>query len=250
MSRDLEGEIAIVTGAATGIGAAIARKLAERGAVVCAVDLDAEGAERAAAALAAEGLDAWALGADVGDQSHVRRVVAQVLQTRGTPSILVNNAGITRPAMVEKMDLDAWESVLRVNLTAHFLTINAVAPSMIAAGRGAIVNVSSIAGLRGSVGQVNYAASKAGVIGLTKAAALELARHGIRVNAVAPGVVATEMTRTVRETPKLRERYIDTIPLGRAADPDEVASAVCYLVSAEASYVTGDVLVVAGGAHV
>jgi 3-oxoacyl-[acyl-carrier protein] reductase len=163
-------------------------------------------------------------------------------------SVLVNNAGITRPAMLERMSLEDWDAVLRANLTSQFLTTRAVAPHMIEARSGAIVNIASTVALRGGIGQVNYIAAKAGVIGLTKGSALELARYGIRVNAIAPGTIETDMTRTILQTPKFRQRYVDTIPIGRVGNAHDIANAVVFLASDRAAFITGEVVFVDGGA--
>ena len=244
----LTGQIALVTGAARGIGAAIARGLATEGAIVYAADLDDVAAKDSVRLIAETGGEAFPLKLDVSSEESVRAAVAEITAEQGRVDILVNNAGISRPAMLHKMTDDEWQSVVDVNLTGLFRTIRAVSESMMQHG-GAIVNVSSLAGRRGSIGQINYAAAKAGVIGLTMSAALELARYGVRVNAVAPGVVETDMTRTILTDDRFREKYLREIPLQRIGTPDDIAEAVLYLVSTRASFITGQVLSVDGGTY-
>jgi len=245
----LEGKVAIVTGAGRGIGRGIALELAAQGAKVVLWDISEESVQGTVAGLKEGGSTAMAIAADVSNAAAVDDVFAKVEAELGPVDVLVNNAGITRTAMLLKMTDQQWDDVLRVNLTAIFYTTRAAARLMKERGRGAIVNVSSTAGQKGTIGQVNYAAAKAGVIGLTKATALELARYNIRCNCVAPGVVETEMTTKVLTDEKLRPQYLAGIPLGRVGQPYDIAATIAFLASDEASFITGQILGVNGGGY-
>jgi len=249
----LEGKAVIVTGAAQGIGRAIANGVLELGGRVVAIDRNAEALDQFAVEVGGDRLIVAA--GDVTDGDFIMRTVDTAAEWAGHIDGLVNNAGISRAAMIHKMDMDTWASVIDVNLTAPFRLLQAVGRKMLAqaaAGAtapGAIVNVSSDAGRRGTVGQINYGASKSGMNGLTMSAAREWAAKGIRVNAVAFGVVETPMTETVRGE-KFRDTYLAQIPLGRWGTPEEVAQPVCFLLSEAASYITGQIISVNGGYHI
>lgn len=243
--------VAVVTGAARGIGAAIARRLAADGHDIALIDLDAAACAETLALVLAQGRRALAVAADVADESSVEAAIASVTGELGPPSILVNNAGILRDRTLLRMDLADWNQVLAVNLTGAFLMCRAVVPAMRETGGGRIVNLSSTAAL-GVFGEANYSAAKAGVIGLTRTLALELGRYGITVNAVAPGFTVTAMTRAVAERMGLAfdemvDREVAAIPMGRAGQPNDIAHAVSFFASHGAGFVSGQTLFVAGG---
>lgn len=237
---------ALVTGASRGIGRAIALKLASAGYTVA---INYAGSHDAAAAVKSEieaaGGKAILLQGDVSKPEDVDRIFKSVKEQFGALDVLVNNAGINRDALLIRMKEENWDAVISTDLKSDFLTIKAAAMMMMRKKKGSIINISSVVGVTGNAGQANYAAAKAGVIGLTKACAKELAPRHIRVNAVAPGFIETAMTDGIPE--KLRDAMIASIPLGRMGQPEDVAKAVCFLASEEASYITGQVLVVDGG---
>ncbi|MGI8915586.1 MAG: 3-oxoacyl-ACP reductase FabG [Chloroflexota bacterium] len=238
------GKIALVTGAARGIGRGIAEKLGAEGADLVLVDLSVEALAATASQLTATGRRVLPLGADVGDRQQADGVVAAALAEFGRLDILVNCAGINRDAILHRMTDEQWDDVLRVDLTAVFYLTRAAAIHMRQRGSGRIINISS-ASWQGNVGQANYAAAKAGVIGLTKTAARELAPKGVTANAICPGFIETEMTRAV--PPEAWERIASRIPMGRVGSPADVGNMVAFLASDEAGYVTGEVINVGGG---
>jgi 3-oxoacyl-[acyl-carrier protein] reductase len=243
---DLTHRIALVTGASRGIGRAIARSLAGQGAVVVAAARGDNAAETVAGIVAAGGR-AEAVGLDVTDQAAVDREVSAVVARHGRLDILVSNAGITRDQLLLRMKRDDWDAVLATNLTATFTLCQAALKPMLKQRAGRVVAVSSVVGQMGNAGQANYAASKAGLIGFCKSMAREVASRGITVNVVAPGLIETDMTRALTEDS--RGDWSTRIPLGRLGSPADVASAVCFLASDEASYITGHVLAVNGGMY-
>jgi 3-oxoacyl-[acyl-carrier protein] reductase len=243
---DLSDRVALVTGASRGIGRAIARQLASHGAHVVAA-ARGENARAVADEIGGSGGRAEAIMLDVTDQAAAEAALAGVVERHGRIDILVNNAGIARDQLMLRLKREDWDAVLATNLTGAFAMTQAALKPMIRQRRGRIVSISSVVGQSGNPGQANYAASKAGLIGFTKAVALEVASRGITVNVVAPGLVETDMTHAIAE--KAREQWESRIPLRRLGTPDDIASAVCFLASDEASYITGHVLAVNGGMY-
>lgn len=251
MTRPTEPRTAIVTGGARGIGAATARRLAAEGHAVAVLDLLEEQAAQTAAGIVSEGGRALGIGVDVADAGAVEAAVARVADELGAPTILVNNAGILRDNLLFKMSEDDWDSVLRVHLRGAFVVTRAVQAHMVSAGWGRIVNLSSTSAL-GHRGQANYSAAKAGMQGFTKTLAIELGKFGVTANAVAPGVIETDMIRATAERVGMSlEDFLaeaaKDVPVGRAGRPEDVAAAVAFFCSEDAAYVSGQVLYVAGG---
>ena len=236
------GKVAFITGGARGIGRATAQAFSAEGARVIVADVDAEASEATARAL---GGGAIGFGLDVADSEAVKSVVASALSRTERIDVLVNNAGITRDATLLKTSDEAWDAVIAVNLTGTFNVTREVAPHMVARGSGAIINASSVVGVYGNFGQTNYVATKSGVIGMTRVWARELGRKGVRVNAIAPGFIATDMTAKMPED--VLEGMKKKTPLGRFGTPEDVARAYLFLASDEASFINGQVLGVDGG---
>jgi 3-oxoacyl-[acyl-carrier protein] reductase len=243
---DLSGRVAIVTGASRGIGRAIAQQLAQQGATVVAA-ARGENARPVVDEIVAAGGRAEAVSLDVTESGAPERLVAATVERHSRIDVLVNNAGIARDQLLLRMKRDDWDAVLATNLTAAFTLSQAVLKPMIRQRGGRIISISSVVGQSGNAGQANYAASKAGLIGFTKALALEVASRGITANVVAPGLIETDMTRALTES--ARDEWASKIPLRRLGTPADIASAVCFLASDEASYITGQVLAVNGGMY-
>lgn len=242
----LEGKVALVTGAAKGIGKAIALALAADGAaVIVNYNGSKDRAEQTVKEIKALGADAMAYQCNVADTKAVDDMIKEIIRIYGRLDILVNNAGITRDNLIMKMTEEDFDAVINANLKGCFNTIKAVSRQMLKQRSGRIINITSVSGILGNAGQANYAASKAGIIGLTKTMARELASRGITVNAVAPGFVDTDMTRTLSDS--IKAAATAQIPLGHFGRPEDIASMAAYLASEKASYITGQIISVDGG---
>ena len=250
--KNLEGKVAIVTGAARGIGQQIAKALAQNGAKVAVVDLKPEWCEETAEIVRAAGSEALALGCNVAESAEVDACVKAVLEKFGSVDIMVNNAGITKDGLLMRMSDADWDAVINVNLKGTFLFTRAGARPMMknkaADGTqlgGSIVNIASVVGIMGNAGQANYTASKGGVIALTKTTAKELGSRNVRCNAVAPGFIQSKMTDVLPDD--VKKAYMDTIPLRRFGTAEDIAKAVAFLAGPDASYITGQIISVNGG---
>jgi 3-oxoacyl-[acyl-carrier protein] reductase len=241
----LDGKVALVTGAARGIGRAIAESLAAAGADVAVCDLKEEWLAETVAAIQQLGRKALALGVDVSDSAGVDQTIEKTVAGLGRLDILVNNAGITKDGLLMRMSDADWDAVINVNLRGTFLFTRAVSKPMMKQRSGVIVNIASIIGLIGNAGQCNYSASKAGVIALTKSSAKELAGRNIRVNAVAPGFIESKMTDALPED--VKNKMLDSIPMKRFGKPQDVANVVLFLAGEQSSYLTGQVVNISGG---
>jgi 3-oxoacyl-[acyl-carrier protein] reductase len=242
---ELDNKVALVTGGAQGIGRTIGEELSQSGAHVVIGDVNLEEAEITAQVINNNGGSASSVKLDVSNASEVRQVFDFIMKDKKPVDIVVNNAGITRDGLMVRMNESDWDLVLDINLKGSFLCGQQAAKQMMKQKSGAIVNIASIVGVMGNFGQANYSASKAGLIGLTKTLAREVASRGIRVNAVAPGFIDTEMTRVLDET--VRQKLIEQIPLSRLGLPEDVARCVSFLVSDKSSYITGQVINLNGG---
>ena len=247
----MSNRVAVVTGAARGIGAAVAVRLAEDGVDVAVLDLDADACADTVAAVKAKGRNALAVGADVSNETSVNTAVATIAEALGAPVVLVNNAGVLRDNLLFKMELSDWQTVMDVHLAGAFLMSKATQRYMTEAGWGRIVNLSSTSAL-GNRGQANYSAAKAGLQGFTKTLAIELGRYGVTANAVAPGFTVTAMTHATAERmgvafDDFEKAVVKQIPVGRAGQPEDIANAVSFFVDDRSGFVSGQVLYVAGG---
>jgi len=242
---DLSGKVALVTGASRGIGCSIAKILAENGAHVVCISRNVSDVQSVADEITAAGGSATAVACDISDSDNVTKLIKETVVTHNHLDILVNNAGVTRDNLLMRMSEDDWNTVLNINLKAAFIAIKAAARTMMKQRNGRIINISSVVGLMGNAGQVNYAASKAGLIGLTKSTARELASRGITANCIAPGYVATDMTKELGD--EVQQSLNEKIPLGRIGQVEDIAYAVTFLASDEAEYITGQTLTIDGG---
>lgn len=242
----LQGKVALVTGAKDGIGRAISIAFADEGADVALVSRSITRADEVVREVEKRGRRACVVQADVSQRDSVQAMLEQIKAELGPVDILVNNAGLTRPAMLLKMTEEQWDEVINVHLKGTFLCTQAVAREMKERGFGRILNVTSSAGLQGTIGQVNYTAAKGGITAFTKSAARELAKYGITVNAISP-FAETKMTEKIASDPKLRDKYLERVPMGRFGQPEEMAPGFVFLASPEAGYITGQVLCIDGG---
>ncbi len=243
----MENEIALVTGASRGIGKAIALALGKRGATVIGSATSADGAAKITEYLQAEGIKGKGVALNVTEQESIDAVLDAVQKEFGAPTVLVNNAGITRDNLLMRMKDEEWDAIIDTNLKSVYRMSKACMRSMTKARKGRIISIASVVGAMGNAGQTNYAAAKAGIFGFTKALAREVGARGVTVNAVAPGFIDTDMTRALADEHK--EALLKQIPLNRLGAPEEIAAAVAFLASPEAAYITGETLHVNGGMY-
>lgn len=243
----LENEIALVTGASRGIGKAVVLALGAKGATVIGTATSESGAEAISAYLKENGINGKGVALDVTHQSEIDRVMDMIGEEFAAPSILVNNAGITRDNLLMRMKDDDWDAIMETNLKSVYRMSKACLRPMTKARKGRIISIASVVGLMGNAGQTNYAAAKAGILGFTKSLAREVGARGITVNAVAPGFIDTDMTKGLAEEHK--QILLNQIPLGRLGQPEEIAAAVAFLASPEAAYITGETISVNGGMY-
>jgi len=245
--KTLQGKMALVTGASRGIGQAIALRIGELGAVVVGTSTSEQGAAGISDRLEQAGIGGRGAVLDVADQDSVDRLISDICKNEGAPAILVNNAGITRDNLLMRMKSDEWDEIINTNLSSVYRMSKACLRGMMKAREGRIINITSVVGLMGNAGQCNYAAAKAGMIGFTKALAREIGSRNITVNAVAPGFIETDMTRSM--TDEQRQALIDQVPLIRLGSVEDIAAAVGFLASPSAGYITGETLNINGGMH-
>jgi len=243
----LENEVALVTGASRGIGKATALALGAKGATVIGTATSDNGAEAISAYLKENGIKGKGIKLDVTHQSEIDHVLDQIVEEYAAVSILVNNAGITRDNLLMRMKEEDWDAIMETNLKSVYRMSKSCLRPMTKARKGRIISIASVVGLMGNAGQSNYAAAKAGIFGFSKSLAREVGPRGITVNAVAPGFIDTDMTRNLADEHK--QKLLDQIPLGRLGDPEEIASAVAFLASPEAAYITGETISVNGGMY-
>lgn len=241
----LQNQIALVTGASRGIGAAIAQELGKQGATVIGTATSASGADNINASLKAAGINGMGLALDVNDAGQIDAVLKQIATTYGDVSILVNNAGITKDTLLMRMSDDDWNAVINTNLTSVFRMSQAVLRPMMKARTGRIISISSVVGHMGNAGQTNYAAAKAGMTGFTKSLAAEVGSRNVTVNCVAPGFIETDMTAELPEA--IKTKMLERVPLGRLGNVNEIAATVAFLASPTAAYITGETIHVNGG---
>lgn len=245
-NQTLQDRVAVVTGAGQGIGRAVAEAYADEGAKVAVVDIDEAAAQEVARIIEKNGGTAIGVGCDVSSRADVNKAAATIADQLGTITILVSNAGITRPAMLWKMTDEQWDSVMGVHVNGSFYWLQAVVPGMRELKQGHIILTTSSAGIQGTIGQINYATAKSALLGMTRSAARELAGSNIIVNAIAPAA-STPMTETIRTDERFRSTYLETIPLGRWAEPEELTGMYVHLASPAVNYFTGQTLSVDGG---
>jgi len=247
MSNILDGQVALVTGASRGIGAAIAQELGKQGATVIGTATSEGGAENINASLKAAGIKGIGMALDVNDAAQITTVLAEIVSKYGDISILVNNAGITKDTLLMRMGEDDWDAVLSTNLKSVFRMSQAVLRPMMKARTGRIISISSVVGHMGNAGQTNYAAAKAGMAGFTKSLAAEVGSRNITVNCVAPGFIDTDMTADLPEA--VKAKMLEHVPLGRLGNVNEIAATVAFLASPSAAYITGETIHVNGGMY-